>query len=88
MVVIVGLVAHCAWRLVLAVRGEPGSDDDSGSIAKRLGNVGRAAIYISFTVAAVKLLMGRAGSSGGGGGSTEKKARPGCSTCPAARPSS
>ena len=30
-VVLVGLVAHALWRIVLAVRGEPGSDDDAGS---------------------------------------------------------
>jgi hypothetical protein len=71
--VTVGLVAHTVWRLVLAVRGEPGPDDDSGSVAKRIGNVARAAIYGGLTAAAVKLLMG-SGSSGGGSGGTEKKA--------------
>jgi hypothetical protein len=67
-VVTVGLVIHVVWRLILAARGEPG-EDDKKSLAKRAGNVGRAAIYAGFTVAAIKLLMG-SGSSGGG---TERK---------------
>lgn len=71
-IVIVGLVAHAVWRIVLAVRGEPGNDDDGTSVAKRLGNVGRAAIYIGLTVAAVNLFTG-SGSSSGGGGSSEKE---------------
>jgi hypothetical protein len=69
-VVMIGLVIHVAWRLVLAARGEPG-EDDKKSWAKRAGNVGRAAVYAGFTVAAVKLLMGSGSESGGGG--TEKK---------------
>jgi Domain of Unknown Function (DUF1206) len=79
-VLIVGLVAHAAWRIALAVRGEAGADDDSQSVAKRLGNVGRAAIYIGFTVVAAKLLTGSSSSSSGGGsggsgggGGTEQK---------------
>ena len=67
-VVLVGLVAHALWRIVLAIRGEPGPDDDAGSLAKRLGNVGRAAIYIGFIVAGVKLLSDAGSSSSGGGG--------------------
>ena len=64
-VVLVGLVAHALWRIVLAIRGEPGPDDDAGSLAKRLGNVGRAAIYIGFIVAGVKLLSDAGSSSSG-----------------------
>jgi len=68
--VTIGLVIHVVWRLVLAARGEPG-EDDKKSWAKRAGNVGRAAVYGGFTVAAIKLLMGSGSQAGGGG--TEKK---------------
>lgn len=55
-VLLVGLIAHAGWRLLLAVRGEPGSDDDGKSVVKRLANVGRAGIYVSFTYFAWQLL--------------------------------
>lgn len=68
-----GLAAHCGWRITLAVRGEPGQGDDGGSLAKRAANLGRAAVYGSFTVAAVKLLLDVGGSSGGGGSRTQQR---------------
>ncbi|MBA3280634.1 MAG: DUF1206 domain-containing protein [Acidimicrobiia bacterium] len=63
-ILVVGLVAHATWRLVLAVRGEPGDDEDGKSLAKRAANAGRAAIYISFTVLAVKILTQKQSSGG------------------------
>ena len=66
--VAVGLACHAVWRLLLAVRGEPGSDDDGKSVVKRAANAGRALIYGSFTVAAVGLALGGSGSSSSGGG--------------------
>ncbi|MEO6988734.1 MAG: DUF1206 domain-containing protein [Aquihabitans sp.] len=70
--VALGLASHAAWRLVLAIRGEPGTDDEDGkSLAKRAANLGRAAIYSSLTLAAVTLAFGSGGSkSGGSGGSS------------------
>ena len=68
-VVAIGLAAHMAWRLLLAVRGEPGDDEDGKSVAKRAANVGRAVIYGSFTAAAVALAAGSGRSGSGGGGS-------------------
>jgi hypothetical protein len=68
-VLLVGLVAHAAWRLLLAVRGEPGPDDDGKSVAKRAANLGRAAIYVSFSYLAVRILT----SSGGEEGNTQKE---------------
>ena len=66
MLVTLGLLAHALWRLWLAAVGEPGDDDDAGSLVKRLANVGRAAIYLSFlVVVAVRLLTKDEGSSGG-----------------------
>lgn len=67
-VLAVGLLAHALWRLVLAVRGEPG-DEDGGSVAKRVGNLWRVGVYVSFTVAAVRILT----RSKGGGGDNAKK---------------
>lgn len=64
--VVVGLAAHATWRLVLAVRGEPGDDEDSKSVAKRAANLGRSALYVSLTLAAVRLLT-RSGDGGGEG---------------------
>lgn len=69
-IVTVGLLVHALWRLWLAAVGEPGDDDDAGSLAKRAANVGRAAIYLSFLGAAVRLLTKGEGS---GGGSTEQE---------------
>lgn len=73
-VLVVGLAAHALWRIALAVRGEPGDDEDGGSMAKRLANGGRAAIYVGFTAAAVRTLTrdsggGAGGSASGGSGS-------------------
>ncbi len=69
-VLLVGLVAHAGWRIALAIRGEPGSDDDGSSVVKRLANVGRAAIYVGLAVAALQILLR---SGGGSGGDTEKE---------------
>ena len=57
-------------RIALAIRGEPGSDDDGSSVVKRLANVGRAAIYVGLAVAALQILLR---SGGGSGGDTEKE---------------
>src|SRR5688572_30631546 len=56
-ILLVGLVAHAGWRIALAIRGEPGSDDDGSSVLKRLANVGRAAIYVGLTIAALQILL-------------------------------
>ncbi len=63
-VVTLGLLAHAAWRGWLAVAGEPGGDDDAGSMAKRAANVGRAVVYLSFTAVGVRLLTSGEGSKG------------------------
>jgi hypothetical protein len=63
-VLVVGLIAHALWRLALAIRGEPGSED-KGSVAKRIGNLWRVGVYVSFTVVAVHILT-RTPKSGGG----------------------
>lgn len=70
---VAGLVAHAAWRTVLAVRGD-GGEEDGKSAAKRVANAARAVLYASFTVVAVRILMSSGGSGGsGGGGASEKK---------------
>lgn len=79
---ILGLAAHATWRLVLAVRGEPGDDEDSKSVAKRAANAGRVLLYVALTVVAVGLLTAserssgsgeQVGSGGGSGGSSEQE---------------
>jgi hypothetical protein len=75
-VLVVGLGAHALWRLTLAIRGEASDDEDSQSVAKRVANLGRSAIYVGFTVAAVRILLhsgASAGGGGGGGGKTEQE---------------
>lgn len=63
-VLIIGLALHCVWRLLLFVRGSPGADD-AGDYAKRLGHLGRAAIYGTFTWGAFKVLVNSDNGSGG-----------------------
>lgn len=63
-VLLLGLAAHAAWRLLLAVRGEPGPDDDGQSVAKRVANLGRAGIYVSFSLLAYRLLTTSRGDDG------------------------
>jgi len=67
-----GLLAHTGWRVVLAVRGEPGPDEGGGALAKRLANAGRAVVYGAFTLAAVRLLVHRQSTGSGGGGQQER----------------
>lgn len=67
-VLLVGLVAHALWRLALAVRGEEGPDEDSKSVAKRVANVGRSLVYVSFSVLAARIVLSDGGNGGGGGG--------------------
>lgn len=63
-VVALGLLAHAAWRVWLAIVGDRGGDD-AGSVAKRAANLGRAVIYLSFLGVAVRLLTKGGGGSGG-----------------------
>ena len=65
----VGLALHCAWRLLLAYRGEPG-DDDAKAWIKRAGHFGRALIYAGFTVTAARVLT----EADEGGGSEQQEA--------------
>lgn len=62
----VGLVSYAVWRAVLAIRGDLGGDEDGASLAKRAGNAGRAVIYLSLTVAAVRLLRKQPEEGGDG----------------------
>ena len=78
-VMIVGLLAYALWRLGLAVRGDPDPDEDGKSAAKRVANVGRAAIYAGFIWFAVQIVSGskssttKSSGSGGGGGDSKQK---------------
>jgi type IV secretory pathway VirB2 component (pilin) len=54
-VLVVGLALHSLWRVTLAIRGEPGSDEDAGEVAKRIMHLGRAVVAASLTAAAAKV---------------------------------
>jgi hypothetical protein len=62
-VLMVGLALHATWRLLLFLRGAAG-EDDTGDWVKRVGHLGRAAIYATFTWGALEVLFDR-GNSGG-----------------------
>lgn len=64
-----GLLAHAAWRILLAARGEPGPDDDGKSLVKRAANGGRALVYLGLALVAFRLLT----HSGGGRDDTERE---------------
>lgn len=64
LVLTIGLAFHCAWRLLLAYRGDPG-DDDAKEWIKRAGHFGRALIYAGFTVGAAKVLVDSHAGNGG-----------------------
>lgn len=68
-VLLLGLIAHASWRVLLAVRGEPGQGDDGQSVVKRAANLGRAAIYVSFSFLAFRILT----SSSSEEGNTQKE---------------
>ncbi|MEY2423538.1 MAG: hypothetical protein QOI95_3605 [Acidimicrobiaceae bacterium] len=70
LVLTIGLALHCAWRLLLAYRGDPG-DDDAKEWIKRIGHFGRALIYAGLTVVAAKVLLE---SDAGGGGEQQQAA--------------
>lgn len=72
----IGLLIHAGWRILLAVRGEPGDDEDGKSVAKRVANAARALLYGGLTVAAIGVLMSDdqgASSSSSSGESSEKE---------------
>jgi hypothetical protein len=66
----IGLAFHCAWRFLLAYRGDPGGDDAKEWI-KRVGHLGRALMYAGFTVTAARVLIE---SDDGGGGEQQRAA--------------
>lgn len=56
LVLTIGLALHCAWRLLLSYRGDPG-EDDAKEWVKRAGHFGRALIYAGLTIAAARVLI-------------------------------
>ncbi len=71
LVLLAGLLAHTAWRTLLAARGEPGPDDDGKSLVKRAANTGRAVIYLGLSAVAFRFLT-TSTDQGGGSGDTER----------------
>jgi hypothetical protein len=70
LVLAVGLVSYALWRALLAIRGDTG-DEDGASLAKRAGNAGRAVVYASLTLAAVRLLRSQPDTGGGEDGAQQ-----------------
>jgi type IV secretory pathway VirB2 component (pilin) len=70
-VLALGLALHCAWRVLLFLRGSAGPDG-AGDYAKRLGHLGRAVLYATFTWAAIEVLFD---ADKGGGQQREGVAR-------------
>jgi hypothetical protein len=62
-----GFAAYALWRLI---EGFATEGDAKKKWSKRLGGIGRAAIYAALTFSAVKLVLG----AGGGSGSQDQKA--------------
>lgn len=73
----IGLLIHAGWRVLLAVRGEPGNDEDGKSVGKRVANAVRAVLYGGLTAVAIRVLMsddqGASGSSSSGGSSEKQQ---------------
>lgn len=67
----VGMFILVAWRLLEAARGHR-DEDGSTRVRKRLGSLGKAAIYASIAVSALKIAIG---SDSKGGGSDTMTAR-------------
>jgi MFS family permease len=76
-----GFAGYAIWRLAQAIfdRGDEG--DDASGLAKRAGQLGKAAIYIGLTWAAVGIVV----RGHGGSGNEEKEATGGVFDWPAGR---
>lgn len=59
-----GFAGYAIWRLAQAIFDRGGEGDDAGGLAKRAGQLGKAAIYIGLTWATVALVLRGHGSSG------------------------
>ena len=59
-----GLAAYALWRLVEGVLNPQDRDDDARGWTMRAAEIGRAAIYVTGVVSAVRIVLGTA--SGGG----------------------
>jgi len=64
LVLTAGLALHAVWRFLLFLRGDQG-DNDATDLAKRLGHLGRALIYLTFTWGALHIVLDANNSSGG-----------------------
>ena len=70
LVLAIGLLAHCGWRLYRAARGTPGGDDDAGSVLQRITQLSRGVVYAGFAYVALRIVV----DAGGGSGGTSQKA--------------
>ncbi|MFL5927599.1 MAG: DUF1206 domain-containing protein [Gaiellaceae bacterium] len=64
-----GFAAYALWRFIQAYAERPDHDDGKAKVwGKRLGYIGRGAVYAGLTFTTLKILFG----SGGGGSQTER----------------
>jgi hypothetical protein len=76
-----GFAGYAIWRLAQALFDRGGDGDDASGLAKRAGQLGKAAIYIGLTWATVALLV----DGPSGDGKEEEKATAGVFDWPAGR---
>lgn len=70
-VVALGLFGYVAWRIVAAVTDAEGKGSDAKGIATRAAHAGRALVYASLALSAVRLLRGVGGGDAGGDAAAE-----------------
>jgi Domain of Unknown Function (DUF1206) len=62
----VGLAGYAAWRLAQGLLDRDGQGEGAKGLAKRLGNIGKGALYAVLCVLATMKLLGAEGEGGGG----------------------
>jgi hypothetical protein len=67
----VGFAAYAVWRLAQAIFDRKGEGDDPAGLAKRVGQLGKAALYGALAAGAVAVVLGSGGSGTSGGGRKE-----------------
>lgn len=80
-VVACGFLGYAIWRLAQAIFDRGGDGDDAKGLAKRAGQLGKAAIYLGLTWATIELVV----SGPSGDGKEEDRATAGVFDWPAGR---
>jgi hypothetical protein len=70
-VIAVGLLGYAIWQLIAAAADTERKGSEPKGLALRAGQAGRALIYASLALSAVRLTMGERGGDGGGDAAAE-----------------